>query len=511
MDYRDNAVVMKGIVKRFPGVLANDHVDLFVEKGEIHAIVGENGAGKTTLMNQLYGLLHPDEGEIYVFGERVNFKGPRDAIKHGIGMVHQHFMLVDNLTVAENVVLGSETTKAGVLFDLNEARRSVEELSEKYGLHVDVDAKIEDIPVGMQQRVEIIKTLYRGAEILIFDEPTAVLTPQETEELFEVMRRLKEAGKTMIFISHKLNEVMEISDRITVMRLGKVTANLITRETTPVEIARAMVGRDVVLRVEKPFKEPGDVVLRVEDLWVKDNRGLDAVKGVSFTVRSGEIVGIAGVAGNGQTELVEAITGLRRVEKGKIVLEGVDVTGFDPRTLRDLGMSHIPEDRLKHGLIVQYPAYYNMILGQHWWKPFSENGFLNHTAIYDNAQKLFEEFDVRPRNVNMFGGNFSGGNQQKIVVAREINAKPKVMIVAQPTRGLDVGAIEFIHKTLLEMRQRGVAILMVSMELEEVFSLSDRILVMYEGQIMGEVRPEEITVEEVGLMMAGKRLEEVKA
>ncbi len=511
MEFSDYAVVMKGIVKSFPGVLANDRVDLFVRKGEIHAVVGENGAGKTTLMNQLYGLLHPDEGEIYVFGKNASFKGPRDAIEAGIGMVHQHFMLVDNLTVAENVVLGSETKRTGFLFDLREARRVVKELSEKYGLYVDVDAKIEDIPVGMQQRVEILKTLYRGAEILIFDEPTAVLTPQETEELFEVMRRLKAAGKTMIFISHKLNEVMEISDNITVMRLGKVTANLVTSETNPREIARAMVGRDVVLRVEKTPHEPKDVVFEVEDLWVKDNRGLDAVKGVSFSVRAGEIVGIAGVAGNGQTELVEAITGLRKVEKGKVRLLGRDVTGLDPRNLRDMRLAHIPENRLKHGLIVQYPAYYNLILGQQWWKPFSNKGFLNHMSIFENAKDLFERFDIRPRNHRMFGGNFSGGNQQKIVVARELNAGPKFIVVAQPTRGLDVGAIEFIHRTLLKLREEDVAILLISMELEEIFSLSDRILVMYEGQIMGEVKPEETTVEEVGLMMAGKRLEEVRA
>jgi len=535
---KEYAVVMKGITKRFPGVLANDHVDLFVEKGEIHAIVGENGAGKTTLMNQLYGLLHPDEGEIYVFGKKVHFKGPREAIEHGIGMVHQHFMLVDNLTVAENVVLGSETKK-GFLFDLNEARKVVKDLSEKYGLLVDVDAKIEDIPVGMQQRVEIIKTLYRGAEILILDEPTAVLTPQEAEELFEILRRLKKSGKTIIFISHKLNEVMEISDNVTVMRLGKVTGRLKTSETNPKEIARLMVGRDVVLRVEKEnkepgdvvfevkdlwvkdnrgldavkgvsLKEPGDVVFEVKDLWVKDNRGLDAVKGVSLKVRRGEIVGIAGVAGNGQTELVEAITGLRKVEKGKIIFDGIDVTGFSPRELRDMGMAHIPEDRLKYGLIVEYPAYYNLILGRHHRFPFSESNFLNKRFILKNAEDLFEEFDIRPRKPEMLGGNFSGGNQQKIVVARELSHEPKFMVISQPTRGLDVGAIEFIHKTILRMRARNVGILLISMELEEIFSLSDRILVIYEGEIMGETRPEETTFEKVGLMMAGHRLEEVE-
>ncbi|RKX38567.1 MAG: heme ABC transporter ATP-binding protein, partial [Thermotogae bacterium] len=439
----------------------------------------------------------------------VHFKGPREAIEHGIGMVHQHFMLVDNLTVAENVVLGSETKK-GFLFDLNEARKVVKDLSEKYGLLVDVDAKIEDIPVGMQQRVEIIKTLYRGAEILILDEPTAVLTPQEAEELFEILRRLKKSGKTIIFISHKLNEVMEISDNVTVMRLGKVTGRLKTSETNPKEIARLMVGRDVVLRVEKESKEPGDVVFEVKDLWVKDNRGLDAVKGVSLKVRRGEIVGIAGVAGNGQTELVEAITGLRKVEKGKIIFDGIDVTGFSPRELRDMGMAHIPEDRLKYGLIVEYPAYYNLILGRHHRFPFSESNFLNKRFILKNAEDLFEEFDIRPRKPEMLGGNFSGGNQQKIVVARELSHEPKFMVISQPTRGLDVGAIEFIHKTILRMRARNVGILLISMELEEIFSLSDRILVIYEGEIMGETRPEETTFEKVGLMMAGHRLEEVE-
>jgi len=334
----------------------------------------------------------------------------------------------------------------------------------------------------MQQRVEIIKTLYRGAEILILDEPTAVLTPQETEELFEILRKLKKSGKTIIFISHKLNEVMEISDNITVMRLGKVTGKLKTSKTNPKEIARLMVGRDVVLRVEKESKEPGEVVFEVKDLWVKDNRGLDAVKGVSFKVRRGEIVGIAGVAGNGQTELVEAITGLRKIEKGKIIFDGHDVTGASPRELRDMGMAHIPEDRLKHGLIVEYPAYYNLILGKHHRYPFSENSFLNKKLILKNAKELFEEFDIRPRKPEMLGGNFSGGNQQKIVVARELSHEPKFMVVSQPTRGLDVGAIEFIHKTILKMRSKNVGILLISMELEEIFSLSDRILVIYEGE-----------------------------
>ncbi|MCX7653650.1 MAG: ABC transporter ATP-binding protein [Fervidobacterium sp.] len=497
------------ITKRFPGVLANDRVTIRIEKGEIHAIVGENGAGKSTLMNQLYGLYHPDSGEIKIFGEKKVFVGPRDAIKAGIGMVHQHFMLVNTLTVAENVVLGSEPTK-GVNFDLARAKRDVKELSEKYGLYVDVDAKIEDIPVGMQQRVEIIKTLYRGANIIILDEPTAVLTPQEVEELFVIMRNLQNAGKTILFISHKLNEVMEISDRITVMRGGRVTAELITKQTNEREIAKAMVGRDVVLKLDKTPHKPKETIFEVKDIWVKDNRHLDAVKGVSFQVRRGEIVGIAGVAGNGQTELIEAITGLRKIEKGSIYFDGIDVTNTHPKILREMGMTHIAEDRLKHALIKPFPAYYNSILGKHYKKPFSKSGFLNHSEIKRFTMELMEEFDVRPRIIDHLGGNFSGGNQQKLVVGREIKANPKFMVIAQPTRGLDVGAIEFIHRQILRMRENDVAILLISMELEEIFSLSDRILVMYEGKIMGEVKPDETTVEEVGLMMAGKRLEELR-
>ncbi|MBT1248650.1 heme ABC transporter ATP-binding protein [Thermosipho sp. 1223] len=503
------AVEMVNIVKRFPGVLANDHVTIRIKKGEIHAIVGENGAGKSTLMNQLYGLYHPDEGDIFINGQKAQIKGPKDAIKNGIGMVHQHFMLVDTLTVAENIVLGSEPTK-GMNFDLTKAKKDVKELSEKYGLLVDVDAKIEDISVGMQQRVEILKTLYRGANIIILDEPTAVLTPQEVEELFEIMRKLKKDGKTILFISHKLHEVMEISERITVMRLGKVTGELETSKTNPREIARHMVGRDVVLRVEKKPHEPKDVVFEIKNLVVNDNRGLTAVNNVSFSIRKGEIVGIAGVAGNGQTELVEAITGLRKIKSGQILFEGKDVTGATPKQLRELGLSHIPEDRLKHGIIEEFEAYYNVILGQHYKSPFSNGTFLNHKNIFEYTKNLMEEFDVRPRRIEHLGGNFSGGNQQKLVVGREIRMDPKFLVVAQPTRGLDVGAIEFIHNQILNMREKDVGILLISMELEEIFSLSDRILVMYEGEIMGEVTPKETTVEEVGLMMIGQRLEEVR-
>jgi len=507
--HEDYAVELIEITKKFPGVLANDRVTVKIKKGEVHAIVGENGAGKSTLMNQLYGLYRPDSGEIRIFGQKKVFNGPRDAIKAGIGMVHQHFMLVDTLTVAENVVLGNEPVK-GLNFDLKKARQEVRELSEKYGLYVDVDAKIEDIPVGMQQRVEIIKTLYRGASIIILDEPTAVLTPQEVEELFVIMRNLQKSGKTLLFISHKLNEVMEISDRITVMRGGKVTGELITKDTNEREIARAMVGRDVVLKLDKAPHKPKEVVFEVKDLWVKDNRHLDAVRGVSLQVRKGEVVGIAGVAGNGQSELVEAITGLRKVEKGEIIFEGKNVTNKHPRILREMGMTHIAEDRLKHALIKPFPAYYNVVLGRHYKRPFANGAFLNHKEIKRYTTELMEEFDVRPRIIEHLGGNFSGGNQQKLVVGREIKAGPKFMVVAQPTRGLDVGAIEFIHRQILKMREQDLGILLISMELEEIFSLSDRILVMYEGQIMGEVKPEETTIEEVGLMMAGKRLEEIR-
>jgi len=506
------AVEMKGIVKRFPSVVANDHVDFNVKKAEIHALVGENGAGKTTLMNQLYGLYTPDEGSIYINGEKVSFKGPRDAIAKGIGMVHQHFMLVDNQTVAENVVLGSEPKNLSVFFNRAKSKAFVKELSNKYKLLVDVDANIEDISVGMQQRVEILKILYRGADILIFDEPTAVLTPQETDELFEVLRLLQKQGKTIIFITHKLNEVMAITQRVTVMRRGKVTGRVNTKETNPKELAEMMVGREVLLRVEKKPAKTGEKVLEIDNLKVRDNRNLPAVKGVSLHVKSGEILGIAGVAGNGQSELVEAIAGLRKAEEGKIKLLGEDLTDASPLEVRLKGLNHIPEDRLRRGLITDYPVYYNMILGKHESKPFSEEGFLNHDAIKKYARNLTEKFDVRPNNPEILAGTLSGGNQQKVIVARELDnqpQKPKIAVISQPTRGLDIGAIEFIHKTIISMRDEGIGILLISMELDEIFSLSDRIIVMYEGEIMGEVSPDEISREEIGLMMAGHKKAEV--
>ncbi len=509
-DYSQYAVVMEQIVKKFPGVLANDHVDLFVKKGEIHAIVGENGAGKTTLMSQLYGLINPNSGKIYINGKEMNIKNPNDAIAAKIGMVHQHFMLVDRLSVVENVVLGMEPSH-GPFFAVDTARKQIKELSERFGLYVDPDAIIEDLPVGSQQRVEIIKVLYRGAEILILDEPTAVLTPQETEELFKVLKTLKAQGKTIILITHKLHEVMAVTDSVTVMRLGKVTGVVKTSETNPKELARMMVGRDVLLRVEKDKAKLGEKILEVRNLHVNENRGLPAVKGVSLSVRKGEIVGIAGVAGNGQSELVEAITGLRKVEDGKVIFKDVDITNFSPKRRREMGMGHVPEDRLKRGMITSFPIYYNFILGKHDDPQFCDGTFLKINEIKEFSKALVKEFDVRPPMINLYGANLSGGNQQKVIIAREIAFEPELLVVSQPTRGLDIGAIEFIHKTIISMRDKGVAVLLISMELEEIFSLSDRILVMYEGEIMGEVTPETTSTEEVGLMMAGHKLEDLRS
>ncbi|BBE31000.1 sugar ABC transporter ATP-binding protein [Tepiditoga spiralis] len=508
-DLMNYAVYMKEIVKRFPKVLANDHVNLEIKKGEIHALIGENGAGKSTLMNQLYGLYTPTSGDIFINGEKKVFNGPKDAINAGIGMVHQHFMLVDNLTVAENVVLGSEPKK-GISFDLKKARREVQELSKRYGLKVDVDALIEDLPVGTQQRVEIIKTIYRGAEILILDEPTAVLTPQEIEELFEIMRKLRDDGKTIIFISHKLHEVMTICDNITVMRLGKVTGHVKVSETNEKELANMMVGREVILRVDKEEKVPGEKVVEIKNLWVKDNRQLDAVRGMNFEIRKGEVLGIAGVAGNGQTELVEALTGLRKKESGEYLYKGKDISHYTVKELRESNITHIPEDRFKYAMVKEYPNYYNMILGRHYKMPFARRGFLNNDIIQEYSQDLIKKFDVRPADASIKTGNLSGGNQQKVVIAREVSANPDFIVIAQPTRGLDVGAIEYVHKEILELRRKNVAVLLISMELEEVLSLSDRVLVMYEGGVTGEFKPGELTIEEVGLLMAGKKLSELR-
>jgi simple sugar transport system ATP-binding protein len=484
-------------------------VNLEVKKGEIHALIGENGAGKSTLMNQLYGLYDPTSGEIYISGEMKTFKGPRDAINAGIGMVHQHFMLVDNLTVAENVVLGSET-RNGIYFNLKQAKKKVKELSEKYGLKVDVTAKIEDLSVGAQQRVEIIKTLYRGAQILILDEPTAVLTPQEIDELFVIMEKLKEDGKTIIFISHKLHEVMNVCDKVTVMRMGKVTGSVFTKETNEKQLANMMVGREVVLTVEKTAKKPGKKILEIEKIWIKDNRHLEAVKGLSFEVKEGEILGVAGVAGNGQTELVEALTGLRKIEKGHYYFKEEEVTKNNVKELREKNITHIPENRHKHGMVLEYPNYYNLIMGSHYKEPFAHRGFLRRDKIMEKTKNLLKKFDVRPPVANLETGNLSGGNQQKVVIAREVSSNPEFVVIAQPTRGLDVGAIEYVHKEILGLREKNIGILLISMELEEVLSLSDRIIVMYEGKIMGEFKPEDLSIGEIGLLMAGKTLEEVK-
>ncbi len=509
-DYSSYAVVMEQIVKRFPGVLANDHVDLFVKRGEIHAIVGENGAGKTTLMSQLYGLINPNSGKIYINGVETKIKNPNDAIAAKIGMVHQHFMLVDRLSVVENIVLGMEPSR-GPFFAIDKARKQIKELSKEFKLYVDPDAIVEDLPVGSQQRVEIIKVLYRGAEILVLDEPTAVLTPQETEELFKVLRALKSQGKTIILITHKLYEVMAVTDSVTVMRLGKITGVVKTSETSPKELAHMMVGRDVLLRVEKDKAKIGDEIFKIENLHVKENRGIEAVKGVNLSVRRGEIVGIAGVAGNGQSELVEAVTGLRRVEGGRVIFKGVDVTNASPKRRRKMGIGHVPSDRLKHGLVTSFPLYYNFILGKHDEPEFCDGSFLKISEIKKFSEELVKRFDVRPPLINLLGANLSGGNQQKVIIAREFSFNPDFMVIAQPTRGLDIGAIEFIHKTIISMRDKGVAVLLISMELEEIFSLSDRILVMYEGQIMGEVTPDTTSMDEVGLMMAGHRLDDIRS
>jgi simple sugar transport system ATP-binding protein len=499
------AVEMRNINKFFPLVVANDDVTFLVQKGEIHALVGENGAGKSTLVNILYGLLHPDSGSIAVNGQPAHFTGPGDAIDHGIGMVHQHFMLVPPLTVAENVVLGREPSKGGFI-DIDRANKTVRDLSEKYGLKVDPTAKVETLSVGIEQRIEIIKVLYRGAEILILDEPTAVLVPQEVDELFEILRSLKAQGKTIIFITHKLQEVMAISDRVTVMRRGKVVDTVATEEISKQEIATMMVGRQVLFRVERKDAEPGEEVLKVEDLHALDNKQLPALRGISFSVRKGEVLGIAGVEGNGQTELVEVLTGLRKAEKGVAKLDGLQVTNFDPRRVKEKGIGHIPEDRHRRGLILDYTVAQNTVLGIHYRTPYVKRlglDVINFTPIKEKAERLIGEFDIRPPDQKNLAGNLSGGNQQKVIVAREFDQDPKCLVAAQPTRGIDVGSIEFIHERLLQARDEGKAVLLISADLEEILSLSDRIAVIYEGKIVGIMDPHEADEEILGLMMTG--------
>jgi simple sugar transport system ATP-binding protein len=498
---------LRGITKRFPGVLANDDVSFDLRPGEVHALLGENGAGKSTLMNILYGLYTPDAGEILLHGKPIDLGSTKAAIEQGIGMVHQHFMLIPVMTVAENIVLASEPRHAGVLLDYAAAARRVRELSERYGLAVDPGAITEEITVGQQQRVEIVKALYRGADVLILDEPTAVLTPQEARDLFEVVRSLKEQGKSIIFISHKLKEVLEIADRITVLRRGRVVETIPAEGATEEGLARLMVGREVLLEVDKPAAQPVEPLLVVEGLSVRDDRGLEAVRGVSFEVRGGEIVGLAGVDANGQSELIDAIAGLRHVQEGRVTIDGQDVTGSSARAMLDAGLGHIPEDRQRRGLVLAFSLAENLALHAYRHRPYSRFGFLSFPRILAGARSLLREYDVRGGTPETPAGALSGGNQQKVVIAREIDNDPKVLIAAQPTRGLDVGAIEFVHRRLVEQRDTGRAVLLVSLELEEILSLSDRILVIYEGRIVGEFPPT-ATEEELGLAMTGGRRRE---
>ena len=497
-------IELRNITKTFGDVVANDDVSIKIEKGTIHAIVGENGAGKSTIMRIAYGFYTADSGEISVDGKAVNIKNPHDAIRLGIGMVHQHFMLVDTMTVAENIILGAETGGAANL-DLEKANVEIERLSNELKLGVDPRALIENLSVGAQQRVELLKALYRNAELLILDEPTAVLTPQEVEEFFGILRRMREAGKTIVIITHKLEEVLAISDFVTVMRDGKTVGGVKTSETSTKDLARMIVGRDVLLRVEKTDAVPKGSVLSVQNLSVKNAHG-KALNDVSFDVKAGEIVGVAGIEGNGQTELIEAIAGLISAANisGKIYFEGMNVTNFSARQHKESGIAHIPEDRHKRGLLLDFNLAENSMLGVHYRPPVASGiGILSDAAINKRANEIVENFDVRPRNIELAARSLSGGNQQKLVIGREFELNPKLLLVSQPTRGVDIGAIEFIHRKLIGLRDAGSAVLLVSAELEEVTALADRLLVLREGKIVGEVDPKEVSVEEIGLMMTG--------
>ena len=495
---------VRGISKRFPGVLANDNISLTLRKGQVLGLLGENGAGKSTLMNMIYGLYKPDSGEILVNGEAVDISGPKDAIELGIGMVHQHFQLVDVLTVTENVMLGNETT-SGPFLRRDQARRRIVELSREYGLNVDPDALISDLPVGVQQRVEIIKALYRDADILILDEPTAVLTPQETRGLFKIMAALLERGVSIIFISHKLKEILEICDAVVVLRRGIVAGEVDPREATERSLASLMVGRDVILDVEKAAATPGDEILNVINLHVLDDRGLPAVAGVSFGLQRGEILGVAGVQGNGQTELVEALAGLRAAAEGRFFIKGDDMTGASPRRITEKGVGHVPEDRQQDGLVASFTVMHNLVLSTYYRDEFSNSIVVDDRAIADNARQLVGQYDVRPPIINNLAGGLSGGNQQKVIVAREFSRDVELLIAAGPTRGLDVGSIEFIHRQIIRMRDRGAGILLVSSELDEILSMSDRVAVMFEGQIIDILPIELADKDTVGLRMAGIR------
>lgn len=507
MDY---VIEMLHITKEFPGIIANDDITLQLKKGEIHALLGENGAGKSTLMSVLFGLYQPEKGVIKKEGKEVKIKNPNDANALGIGMVHQHFKLVHNFTVLQNIILGVETTKHGFL-KMDAAREKVLELSNRYGLMVDPDAIIEDITVGMQQRVEILKMLYRDNEILIFDEPTAVLTPQEIEELMKIMKNLSNEGKSILFITHKLNEIKAVADRCTVLRKGKCIGTISVADTTKEEMSEMMVGRRVSFSVEKKECKPTGISLEVKNLTVSSKHSTKkAVNNVSFKVRKGEILCIAGIDGNGQSELVYALTGLMPVESGQILLNGIDITKMSVRKRNVAGMSHIPEDRHKYGLILDYNLSENLILKKYFTEDFQKNGFIKFDVAKQYAERLIEEFDIRSgQGSKTIVRSMSGGNQQKAIVAREIDLDPDILIAVQPTRGLDIGAIEYIHKQLVEQRDAGKAVLLISLELDEVMNVSDRILVIYEGEIVGDLDPKKITVQELGLYMAGSKRSEV--
>lgn len=504
-------IEMNNITKKFPGIIANDNVTLKLEKGEVHALLGENGAGKSTLMSVLFGLYQAEKGEIKKNGDLVKINNPNDANQLGIGMVHQHFKLVENLTVLENIILGVEPNTAGFL-KRGEARKKVVEISKQYGLMVDPDALIEDITVGMQQRVEILKMLYRNNEILIFDEPTAVLTPQEIKELLKIMKEFTEEGKSILFITHKLNEIMEVADRCTVLRKGKYIGTVDIKDTSKEELSKMMVGRDIDFHLEKQEAKIGEVVLSIKDLTVASKlHKNNAVKGVSFNVREGEIVCLAGIDGNGQTEFVHALTGLERPVSGSIVLKGKDITRAPIRKRSIIGLSHIPEDRHKHGLVLDYKLEENLVLQRYWQGEFQRAGFIKFDAVRDYAEELIDRFDIRSgQGPETLARSMSGGNQQKAIIAREIDKKHELLVAVQPTRGLDVGAIEYIHRQLLESRDAGKAVLLVSLELDEVMEVSDRILVIYEGELVGELDPKEITVEELGLYMSGAKRDQMK-
>jgi len=496
---------LRGVTKAFPGVLANDHIDLILNEGEILALLGENGAGKTTLMNILYGLYTPDEGQILVRGTEVAIHNPNDAIEHGIGMVHQHFMLVPVFTVTENVMLGAESTRAGGILDREAAARRIRDISSRFGLRVDPDALVEALPVGVQQRVEIIKILYREADVLVLDEPTAVLTPQEAEDLFAIIRSLVSQGKSVVFITHKLKEVLAIADRVVVLRGGRVVGGTTPAQTTEAELAKMMVGREVILQVEKAPAQPRGVVLDVQGLSVTDDRGSAAVRNVSLQVREGEVLGIAGVQGNGQTELVEALAGLRRVAAGKTTVLDRDVTHASPRVVTEAGTAHVPEDRQRDGLVLSFPVQDNLVLNTYYLPPFAKGIALRQDEIASAATHLVEQFDIRTPGIATSVSNLSGGNQQKVIVAREFSRPIRLLIASQPTRGLDVGSIEYIHSRIIQKRDEGCAVLLVSPELDEIISLSDRIAVMYEGQIVGVMPAAEATRERLGLLMCGVR------